>query len=168
MILPNIVWKAGRTAGAVRMSAVASLVLVLQSDLVKEIKLDHNTLNNLYKQMISTLDDENKSTRLYVCKIFLLILKNYGDQFDKDQLHKLYPELIKRLDDQVEEIRHEILSVFSIYIDCLNKNYDNVLYQAHLQVIYENLLLYLDDSSLDIQLKVFGKLNIYIIKFKKT
>ena len=109
--------------------------------------------------MVSTLDDENKNTRLYVCKFFLLILTNSGEQFDKDQLHKLYPELIKRLDDQSEDIRNEILSVFSVYIDCLNKNYDYVLYQAHLQVIYENLLLYLDDSSLDYQLKVFGNYN---------
>ena len=106
--------------------------------------------------MLSALDDENKSTRLYVCKIVSLILSNFGSQLDKDQLHRLYPELIKRLDDQVDEIRHEILEVFYIYVDCLNHDYDNVLYQAHLQVIYENLLLYLDDGSLDVQLKVFG------------
>ena len=107
--------------------------------------------------MTSCLDDDNKSTRLYVCKLFSILFNNYSKRFTKDQLHLLYPEFIKRLDDHSDEIRFEILKVFSIYIDCLNINYDKILYQAHMQVIYENLLLYLDDSNFDVQLKVFGK-----------
>ncbi len=107
--------------------------------------------------MISILDDENKSTRLYVCKIYFFILKYFGNILEKDQLHKLYPEFIKRLDDQHEDIRFEILNVFWVYMDSLKKNYDNNLYQSHLQMIYENILLYLDDSNKEIQLRVFGK-----------
>ena len=107
--------------------------------------------------MMSCLDDDNKSTRLYVAKIFLILLNNYRSRLSKDQLHLLYPEFIKRLDDQSDEIRFEILKVFFVYIDCLNNQYDKVLYQAHMQVIYENLLLYLDDSNFDVQLKVFSK-----------
>jgi dynein assembly factor 5 len=107
--------------------------------------------------MMSCLDDDNKSTRLYVCKLFIILFNNYRTRFTKDQLHLLYPEFIKRLDDHSDEIRFEILKAFSIYIDCLNNDYDKILYQAHLKVIFENLLLYLDDANFDIQLKVFGK-----------
>ena len=106
---------------------------------------------------MSCLDDDNKSTRLYVSKLFIILLNNYSQRFSKDQLHLLYPEFIKRLDDHSDEIRFEILKLFFIYIDCLNNNYDKILYQAHLQVIYENLLLYLDDTNFDVQLKVFSK-----------
>lgn len=116
-----------------------------------------STIDNLIKMMLSSLDDDNRSTRNYVCKLFLIILSSYGKQLDKDQLHKLYPEFIKRLDDQSEEIRFEILKVFQVYMDSLNQNYDIVLYQAHLQTIYENVLLYLDDPSIDIQLRIFSK-----------
>ena len=115
-----------------------------------------STIESLLKMMLSSLDDDNRSTRNYVCKLFLVILSTYGVKLDKDQLHKLYPEFVKRLDDQSEEIRFEIIDVFRVYVASLNQNYDTVLYQAHLQTIYENILLYLDDSNLEIQLKIFG------------
>ena len=118
-----------------------------------------SSVENLLKLMSSTLDDDNKLTRLYVCKIIARLLTFYGRALDKDQLHKLYPELIKRLDDHSEEIRIEILKLFGIYVDCLNNNYDQVLYQAQLHVIFENLLLYLDDSSPKIQKRVLGRLH---------
>jgi dynein assembly factor 5, axonemal len=117
-----------------------------------------STIESLIKMMMSSLDDDNRSTRSYVCKLFLLILGLYGKKLDKDQLHKLYPEFIKRLDDQSEEIRFEIIKVFNIYIESLNQDYDIILYQAHLQTIYENILLYLDDPNLEIQLKIFSKI----------
>lgn len=157
MIIPNIVWKAGRAASAVRMSSIASLLLIIQSDTLKQVHVQQSTLNELLKMMLSSLDDDNRQTRLYVCKIFYIILNSYGKIFDKDQLHKLYVEFIKRLDDQMEEIRKEILNVFFVYVDCLNKDYDKVLYQAHAQTIYQNLLLYLDDPNMEIQTKVFGE-----------
>ena len=114
------------------------------------------TIETLLKMILSSLDDDNRSTRNYVCKLFLIILNSYGKALDKDHLHKLYPEFIKRLDDQSEDIRFEIIKVFHVYIDSLNQNYDNVLYQAHLQTIFENVLLYLDDPNLEIQLKIFS------------
>jgi hypothetical protein len=39
MILPNIIWKAGRSASAVRMTAIASLALIMQEDTVKNINV---------------------------------------------------------------------------------------------------------------------------------
>lgn len=156
MIIPNIMWKAGRSAGAVRMSAIASLALLIQTNTVKNIQVKLATIENLIKLLISVLDDENKSTRLYICNIYHIILKHFGPDLSKDLLHKLYPEFIKRLDDPVDDIRFEILAVFSVYMRSLNTaNYDKILYQAHLQMIYENVLLYLDDSNPQIQTKVF-------------
>ncbi|RNA10266.1 dynein assembly factor axonemal-like, partial [Brachionus plicatilis] len=154
MIIPNIVWKAGRSAGALRMTACASLVLLMKSEAIKTINLSDQSIDKLLKMMLSSLDDDNKSTRLYVSRVFIIILNNYGKSLEKDQLHKFYPEFIKRLDDQSEEIRVEILKIFYLYFSCLNQNYDKILYQAHLQVIYENLLLYLDDTNEDFQLKI--------------
>jgi len=38
--MPNIIWKAGKAANAVRMSAVASLALIMQIDAVKSIQVN--------------------------------------------------------------------------------------------------------------------------------
>jgi dynein assembly factor 5 len=164
MMLPNVVWRAGRANSSARMTATASLVLILQLDLVRTIRPKQETLDSLFKTILACLDDDNKSTRFYACKIFLNVLSAYGDRFDRDQLHKLYPEFIKRLDDQSEEIRFEIIKVFGKYCACLGTGgpYDKVLYQAHLQTIDENLILYLDDSNLDIQFKINGDFQIKI------
>ena len=159
MIIPNIAWKAGRSAGALRMTACASLVLLMQNKVTKTISLSNECVEKVIKMMLSTLDDDNKSTRLYVTRVFLMALDYYGQRLDKDQLHKLYPEFIKRLDDQCEEIRLEILKIFYIYFSCLNQNYDKILYQAHLQMIFENLLLYLDDANEEFQIKILSILN---------
>lgn len=158
MIVPNIIWKAGRSAGAVRMSAIASLALLIQTNTVKNIQVKLATIENLIKLLVSVLDDDNKSTRLYICNIYHIILKHFGSMLSKEQLHKLYPEFIKRLDDPVDDIRFEILAVFGVYMKSLHtSDYDKVLYQAHLQMIFENVLLYLDDSNEQVQVKVFGK-----------
>ena len=39
MIVPNIVWKAGRAAAAVRTSAIASLLMIIQSDAIKTVEV---------------------------------------------------------------------------------------------------------------------------------
>lgn len=159
MIFPNIAWRAGRAASAIRMTAIASLALLMQADLSTKIEIKQMTLEKLLSMMSSNLDDDNKQTRLYVCKTLLVLLCLHGRKFSKDQLHKLYPELIKRLDDQNDEIRFEILKIFTVYFDALSfgEKYDSQLYQAHLQMIYENLLLYLDDSNIEFQNKIFSK-----------
>ena len=40
MIMPNIIWKAGKSANAVRMSAVPSLALIMQIDIIKSIHVN--------------------------------------------------------------------------------------------------------------------------------
>jgi hypothetical protein len=42
--MPNIIWKAGKAANAVRMSAVASLALIMQIDAVKSIQVNYSGL----------------------------------------------------------------------------------------------------------------------------
>lgn len=166
MLIPNVVWKAGRSASAVRLSTTASILLLIQNDIVKSIQLNEQTIDSLKKMMLSCLDDDNKSTRLYASKILVILLTNYGRALDFDELHKLYPEFIKRLDDQSNEVRLEILKGFNVYFECFKgRNYDKILYKAHLQNIFENLLLYLDDPNSDFQLKILGMSLFYCCSF---
>lgn len=160
MLIPNMMWRAGRAASAVRMAAVSSLALFLDNDLLVKIKIEDATLATLVKMIQACLDDDNKETRLNSCYSFYNVLDKYGKQITVDELHKLYLDFIKRLDDQNEAIRLAIIQVFKKYSECLKSHgaYDKVLYQAHVQTIDENLILYLDDSNAQIQSNIFGKL----------
>ena len=48
MILPNIIWKAGRSASAVRMTAIASLALIMQEEIVQKINVCFNFFLSLH------------------------------------------------------------------------------------------------------------------------
>lgn len=52
MIVPNIVWKAGRSASAVRMTAIASLALIMQEDAVKNINVSNLIIIVIIKNLI--------------------------------------------------------------------------------------------------------------------
>lgn len=108
--------------------------------------------------MLATLDDENKLTRQYTCKILNILLINH--RIELDQLHKMYIEMLKRLDDNSEDIRVATIDMFNAYfqniiINHLN-NYDKILYQAHLEAIYQGLLIHLDDPNPAIQESILG------------
>ena len=60
--------------------------------------------------MLSTLDDENKLTRVYTCKILNILFINY--KLTIDELHKMYAEMLKRLDDSCEDIRLIMIDAF--------------------------------------------------------
>ncbi len=107
--------------------------------------------------MLATLDDENKQTRVYTCRILKILYETHKTQLSSEQLNQMYTELLKRLDDSSDEIRNLILDIFDVYFKLLiSKDYDKVLYQAHIQVIYQGLLIHLDDTNQNIQDKTFG------------
>ena len=117
------------------------------------------TVDAILKQMLSTLDDENKLTRVYTCKILNIILIN-NHKLSLDQLHKMYTEMIKRLDDNSEEIRLLMIDTFKSYFQNIKTHhldkYDKVLYQAHLEAIYQGLIIHLDDPNPAIQENIRG------------
>jgi dynein assembly factor 5 len=125
--------------------------------------LKDETVDAILKQMLSTLDDENKLTRVYTCKILNIILINNNNKLTLDQLHKMYTEMIKRLDDNSEEIRLLMIDAFKSYFQNIKTHhfdkYDKVLYQAHLEAIYQGLIIHLDDPNPAIQENIRGIIN---------
>lgn len=111
----------------------------------------------LITQMITTMDDDNKSTRLISCRVLTRTFDTMGNALDQDRLHNLYPELLKRLDDSSDEIRMMVTRTFLAYFDCFQNKYDVGLYRAHLEALYKGLLVHLDDPEEKIQEGVLGK-----------
>ncbi|XP_064635749.1 dynein axonemal assembly factor 5-like [Lineus longissimus] len=150
MILPNCVWHAGRVAGAIRTTAISCLWAILQSGVLDKEKLI-TILPELVTQLLTLMDDDNKSTRLVACRVLTRIFNAVGTAIDQHRLHNLYPELLKRLDDSSDDIRVAVSKTFTAYFQCFDTGFDVGLYSAHLEAIYKGLLVHLDDPDPKIQ-----------------
>ena len=72
---------------------------------------------DLVTQMRSSMEDDNKSTRLVTCRVLGHIFRILGSRLDQDRLHNMYPDLLKRLDDSSDDIRVAMCATFVAYID---------------------------------------------------
>ncbi|KAK6170739.1 hypothetical protein SNE40_019054 [Patella caerulea] len=150
MVMPNCVWRAGRTAGAIRTTAISCLWALLKSHVLSKEKMEP-IVENLLTQVITLMEDDNKSTRLIACRVLTRLFELMGGTLNQDRLHNIYPELLKRLDDSSDEIRVVVAKTFLAYFDCFGEGYDPDLYKAHLEAIFKGLLVHLDDSEKKIQ-----------------
>ncbi|XP_060561943.1 dynein axonemal assembly factor 5-like [Ruditapes philippinarum] len=157
MILPNCVWKAGRVASAIRTTAVSCAWALLQSGVLTKEKLEP-ILDNFITQMLASMDDDNKGTRLVACRVMTRTFDLAGGSINQDRLHNMYLELLKRLDDSSDEIRLMVSKTFLAYLDSFEQAYDVQLYRAHLEAMFKGLLVHLDDPDEKIQEAILGVL----------
>ncbi|XP_013406264.1 dynein assembly factor 5, axonemal [Lingula anatina] len=150
MVIPNCVWKAGRIASAVRKTAVSCLWALLKSGVLPKEKVV-TVMEEVLTQVVSTLDDDDKSTRLITCRVLMHLFNLLGTSIDQDRLHNISPELIKRLDDSSDDIRVAVSKTFLSMLDCFEKPYNVDLYRAHLEFMFKGLLVHLDDPEANIQ-----------------
>ncbi|XP_072415938.1 dynein axonemal assembly factor 5-like [Chiloscyllium punctatum] len=159
ILVPNLLWHAGRTAAAIRTTAVSCLWALLHS---KMITLEQGlaVYEDLMPKVIALLDEDSKMTRLLACQIISAVLNVCGNQLDHDKLNKLYPELLKRLDDGLDEVRIAAAKALSVWFQCAGDNYDQLLFKSHLEFIYHGLLVHLDDPESNIQKQLLDVLKV--------
>ncbi|XP_062840841.1 dynein axonemal assembly factor 5-like [Trichomycterus rosablanca] len=150
LILPNLVWHAGRAAAAVRTSALSCVLAMLQGDISKVQVL--NAASALSAHLIAALGEDSQFSRLLACRSINSLLNLTGQSLNTETLNSIYPELLKQLDDSNEEVRIEALNALRIWFSSLGKDNDINAYRPHLQFLIQHLLLYLDDSDQQIQL----------------
>lgn len=157
MILPNCVWHGGRTAAAIRSSAVSCLWALLQSEMLSVDEL-LGMMSVLLPQINNLLEDDSRTTRLVSCRVLQHILTICGTSLHPDCLHTMYMDLLKRLDDSSDEVRLAVAKTFVTYFSCFPKEYDIGLYRAHLEALYRGLLVHMDDPDSAIQQAVLDVL----------
>ncbi|XP_069761893.1 dynein axonemal assembly factor 5-like [Narcine bancroftii] len=150
ILVPNLLWQAGKTAAAIRTTAVSCLWALLHSKMIT-LEQALGLYDDLMPKMIAALDEDSKMTRLLACRAISAILKVIGNQMDPDKLNKLYPELLKRLDDGLDEVRVVAAKAFSFWFQCIGSDYDRLLYKSHIEFLYRGLLVHLDDPESEIQ-----------------
>ncbi|KAL0993430.1 hypothetical protein UPYG_G00107790 [Umbra pygmaea] len=149
-LLPNLVWKAGRIAAAIRTSALSCLLALLQGGAVTPRQLLELEVK-LSPQMLTCLEDDSQLSRLLACQSLSILLKLIGANLHADALNKIYPEVLKRLDDSSEEVRGVAFRTLGQWLASLGKDYNTQLYGQHLKFLFQQLLLHLDDPESHVQ-----------------
>ncbi|XP_062999555.1 dynein axonemal assembly factor 5 [Elgaria multicarinata webbii] len=147
ILAPNLQWQAGRTAAAIRTTAVACLWALIYSELLSPEEM-LNVGDALMPQIIATLDEDSKMTRLLSCRIIRVLLDGCGKQFE---LRKIYPELLKRLDDVSHDVRLAAAKALISWFRCINDDENKALLKSNIEVLYQELLVHLDDPDQNIQ-----------------
>ncbi|UJR10180.1 hypothetical protein I4U23_014395 [Adineta vaga] len=155
-ILPNMQWKAGRTAGAIRATAIATLWSLFQANSFSFEQCSSST-NEILLSVLGMLDDDDRLTRMNSCYVLQALFSNDDAirTIDNDRLHKAYPDLIKRLDDVSDDIRLAVCSTLNAYVQAFHGDFTVELYRAHLEDIAKVLLIHMDDQNNQIQNAVF-------------
>ena len=167
MLLPNLVWRAGKAAEQVRLASMLCLSRLLalpRDDLITAEQLAQQTEGAL-PVLISSLDDDNVETRGLTCTVLTHALRRLGPAglLTSENVRALYPELLKRLDDASDDVRMRVcepllalIAAFrysSVHAD--GANFD----RTNFQYLLRGLLVHLDDASPDIQQATFGVLD---------
>ncbi|KAM9345586.1 dynein axonemal assembly factor 5 [Symphorus nematophorus] len=150
VLLPNLVWHAGRTAAAVRTAALSCLLALLHGEAVTPGQL-LCLEEKLSPLLFSALEEDSQMGRLLACRSLSTILKLIGTSLDPEALNKIYPELLKRLDDSSEEVRGVALQALGLWLSSLTSDYNPELCAPHLQLLFQQLLLHLDDPDSSVQ-----------------
>nr|XP_057904336.1 dynein axonemal assembly factor 5 [Doryrhamphus excisus] len=150
ILLPNLVWRAGRCAAALRTAALSCLLALLHGGAIAPQQL-LSVEDKLCPQMLSALDEESQMGRLLACRSLSTMLRLVGSSLHQDVLNKIYPEVLKRLDDSSEEVRREALKVLSLWLSSLGGNYNPEFCSPHLLFLFQQLLLHLDDPDSSVQ-----------------
>uniref|UniRef100_A0A3Q3IMI8 TOG domain-containing protein n=1 Tax=Monopterus albus TaxID=43700 RepID=A0A3Q3IMI8_MONAL len=150
VLLPNLVWHAGRTAAAVRTSALSCLLALLHGGAIAPGQL-LCLEQKLSPQVFSALEEDSQMSRLLASRSLSTILRLIGTSLHPEALNKIYPELLKRLDDSSEQVRAMALQTLGLWLSCLTESYSPELYAPHLQLFFQQLLLHLDDPDSSVQ-----------------
>ena len=75
-------------------------------------------MEDMMTQLQSSLEEDDKGTRLITCRVMMHIFQQVGPHLDQDRLHNMYPVLIKRLDDSSDDIRVAVCQTFTAYLNC--------------------------------------------------
>eukprot|EP00559_Dactyliosolen_fragilissimus_P005467 CAMPEP_0184868668 /NCGR_PEP_ID=MMETSP0580-20130426/31318_1 /TAXON_ID=1118495 /ORGANISM="Dactyliosolen fragilissimus" /LENGTH=349 /DNA_ID=CAMNT_0027369711 /DNA_START=89 /DNA_END=1138 /DNA_ORIENTATION=- len=103
-IIPNLVWRAGGMASALRKVAAASLFTILKHSVVTDIFLKEMVLT-LFPILKTNLSDCDESIRELMILSFGIIFGHLPGMLEEDSIQLLYSDLIKCLDDSSQCVR---------------------------------------------------------------
>ncbi|XP_017788530.1 PREDICTED: dynein assembly factor 5, axonemal, partial [Habropoda laboriosa] len=170
-ILPGLIWRAGRSAEAIRTATISCLCIFLDKyekvlNIEKTLYLGEQNislvLDKIIPVLISLADDNSKKCRFYSLRAIYLIMyiKKKLDHLTDEYIHKIYPILLKRLDDGCDDVRIISLEALTEVWNAIPENYDIYFNKGHIDSLYTTTIIYLDDPEVEFQNIVLGSLKV--------
>ncbi|NXY75868.1 DAAF5 factor, partial [Glareola pratincola] len=146
ILAPNLQWHAGRTAAAIRTTAVSCLWALIHCEILPPEEI-LKVKDRLMPQIIAAMDEDSKMARLMACRIVGVLLKVCGRQFDEDNFTKTYAEVLKRLDDASCDVRLAAARTLVHWFRSLKDSDVRSAMEAQVEFLYQELLIHLDDPD---------------------
>ena len=185
VVLPGLVWRAGRSAEAIRTAAVCCLCALLDDKsttisneedtqaLEETKKISCKSINKLFLKpedfseifakivpiLVTLVDDNAKKTRLYALRAICLVIE-IGRKLSfitEEHIHSTYPVILKRLDDGCDGVRSAAVQALVIVWGALPKNYDLSFNRSQVDYLYTTAIVHLDDPEATFQSFILGK-----------
>lgn len=102
IIVPNLVWKVGGKAAALRKVSLAALFSILQAGNVKSISA---LAPRLFPILKSTLSDDDASSKELACHILAIMFNTTSYFLDKEAAHGICVDMTRCLEDNADSIR---------------------------------------------------------------
>lgn len=153
-IIPNLVWKAGGMASALRKLSAAVLFSMLRKECISPFSL-FETATQLLPIIKSNLDDDDAATRQLTCLSTAIIFKNLPCPLGEDTVLKFYPSLLKCLDDSCENIRFASCGALSAFFKAAPSHHFN---SGVYENMVEQLLIHMDDPDSRVQDAIYDVL----------
>ncbi|XP_054247137.1 dynein axonemal assembly factor 5 [Indicator indicator] len=150
ILAPNLQWHAGRTAAAIRTTAVSCLWALIHCEMLSPEEI-LKIKDGLMPQIIAALDEDSKLTRLMACRIVGVVFKVCGRQFDEDKFTNTYTEVLKRLDDASCDVRLAAAHTLTNWFKSLKDSDVKSAMENHVEFLYQELLIHLDDPDQNTQ-----------------
>lgn len=174
LIVPGLIWTAGRAAEAIRTAAVCCLCAILQNKIINPDEMDEineqgssaneeneksratitveqfpSIFDEIMPVLVSLVDDKAKKTRLYSMRaICLLVTIGQRLSYPKDEhIHRTYPVILKRLDDGCDDVRYAAVEALVDVWSVASEDYDTVVGRSHVDALYTTMIIHLDDPE---------------------
>lgn len=178
LVVPGLIWSAGRAAEAIRTSAVCCLCAILENKIINSgEKVDDSLANEksricitvdefssifdkVVPILVSLVDDKAKKTRLYSMRVIcLLITVGQGlSCLNDEHIHRIYPVILKRLDDGCDDIRYAAVEALVDIWSTASEDYDTIGSRSHIDTLYTTMIIHLDDPESRFQEIMLGNI----------
>ncbi|KAL7504374.1 hypothetical protein ACHAXN_002732 [Cyclotella atomus] len=173
LVLPNLVWRSGGLAAALRKLSMAALFTLLSHKSNRLGTIEHETYSYLIPILHSNLEDTESTTRELSCMCLSLTLSQMSQETfqqlwsnDSRVIDTLHPRLLALMDDSHHPVRLAALTTIEKFLaiaSASNGSSDsNYLDFSALESITECLVLTLDDTESDIQKRSFQVLSFLV------
>ncbi|XP_063972543.1 dynein axonemal assembly factor 5 [Diachasmimorpha longicaudata] len=167
ILLPCLVWTAGRSAEALRTAAVGCLCALLEESADEQIdQFETHNCNNrmntifssneifspIFKQvkpiLVSLIDDNSRKTRLFALRAIYLMIKNASKFFcvTEEDIIEIYSAIVRRLDDGCDDVRFAAIETL-VFVWKVSKLHNVNVGESHVNYLYTSIIVHLDDPE---------------------